>query len=778
MLKAMGRKSAEIINTERKRNGLFLYSEKGILRLLPQTDSIIRITYTENEAVEGKTGIGICYEDEFSEWTWEKKNKTIVMSLPRLVICINKDSGTISYWDKEEKLLLAERDRESRELEQFETYRVCMDDDTIKEDILTADGIKRTIKNVKKVADRKMYHTRLHLEFQKDEKLFGLGQNEEGVLNLRGTTQYIHQANLKIAVPFLLSTKGYGILLSTGSPAIFSDTQYGSYLYTEADEEMDFYFIRGNKMDDLVKGYRLLTGKASMLPRWAFGFIQSQERYDTQEEILQVAKEYRRRKIGLDMLVLDWQYWRKGEWGQKSFDVARFPAPKEMIDELHRSNIRFMISIWPVMNEETENYKEFNERKLLLPGSGLYNAFEDEAEKLYWQQVKEGLSVHGIDAWWSDSVEPITPEWSRKIKPDPAIMYTEYISETSKFIPVEVGNAYGLLHAKTIYEGQRADNEHRRVVNLARSSYSGGQRYGVILWSGDISASWECLRRQIPEGLNLCASGFPYWTFDIGAHLISRGEPWYWNGDYDNGLDDLGYRELFVRWYQLGAFLPIFRSHGSEVRREIWNFGEKGDPFYDALLQANKQRYCLIPYIYSWCWKIWKEDSTMMRMLAFEFADDDKALEITNQYMLGESMMICPVTAPMYYGRNSIVLKDIEKVRSVYLPEGTEWFDFHTDDRYSGGQTIMADAGIEYIPVFIRAGSIIPMTVPLQSTGEVENAVIEIHIYTGKDAFLLITRTVVTDMNMRKGWERCMTSDGRRVTAFSFQEDSRKKDIK
>lgn len=393
-----------------------------------------------------------------------------------------------------------------------------------------------------------------------------------------------------------------------------------------------------------------------------------------------------------------------------------------------------MISIWPNMKGITENYKEFYARQLLLPASEIYDAFDANARKLYWEQAKQGLYQYGIDAWWTDSSEPFTPEWSRLVKPEATVMYNEYIEYASKFLPQEHLNEYALAHARTMYEGQRSENDGRRVTNLTRSTYTGGQKYGVILWSGDICASWETLINQIPAGLNFCASGLPYWTLDIGAHLVRKGVQWFWNGDYNNGLDDLGYRELFVRWFQYGAFLPIFRSHGSDVRREIWNFGKEGDMFYDALVAANRLRYCLIPYIYSWAGKVWREDSTFMRMLAFDFVDDDTALEIKDQYMFGESIMVCPVTEAMYYGVNSVQISGKEKKRQIYLPKGCEWVDFYTDIRYAGGQTINADADIDKIPLFIKSGSIIPMTKPLQHTGEVETATIELHVYPGADA--------------------------------------------
>ena len=735
MLQVNRRKSRVITGVERKSDALFLQSEWGFIRLEPQTESIVRISCaTEQDRLREEEGIGINFSERFSAWTYKEDKTYITVSLPKLIIEIVRESGSFRYLDENGRLLLAEAPKESKLLEEFDSYKTVVDENTKVEEIATPDGIKQMIRESAAVFDKKLYHTRLSLEFQANERIYGLGQAEEGLLNLRGSVQYLHQANLKIAIPFLLSTKGYGLLFATGSPAIFSDTQYGSYFYTEADAQMDFYFICGNRMDELIKGYRTLTGKAAMLPRWVFGFIQSQERYETQEEILKIAEEYRKRKIGLDGIILDWCSWEGEQWGQKSFDEERFPTPAEMTDKLNEMNIHFMVSIWPNMRNNTENYREFSEKGLLLPASEIYNAFCPEARALYWKQAQEGLFDYGIDAWWCDSSEPFSPEWGKAMKPEPSAMYQEFVSTASKYLPLDVTNAYGLVHAQTLYEGQRSSGSRKRVANLTRNTYLGGQRYGTILWSGDISASWETLRKQIAAGLNFCASGFPYWTLDIGAFFVKKGVQWFWNGEYEDGLEDLGYRELFVRWFQYGAFLPVFRSHGTDVRREIWKFGEENDVFYKALKAANQLRYQLLPYIYSWAGKCWKDDSTIMRMLAFDFPDDEKALDIKDEYMFGDSILVCPVTAPMYYDVHSKKLDNCAKGRMVYLPLGCEWYDYYTNTKYTGGQNVFTEAPIDRIPLFVKAGSILTMTRSIQSAEELKYTEIDYHVYPGADA--------------------------------------------
>ena len=301
-------------------------------------------------------------------------------------------------------------------------------------------------------------------------------------------------------------------------------------------------------------------------------------------------------------------------------------------------------------------------------------------------------------------------------------------------MPRDVINAYGLVHSQTIYDGQRGDTDKYRVCNLTRSTFTGGQRYGAVLWSGDISAKWDVYRNQIATGLNFCASGLPYWTLDIGAFFVRKGVQWFWNGDFNDTTDDLGYRELFTRWFQLGAFLPIFRAHGTEARREPWNYGEEGTMFYDAIKAAMELRYRLIPYIYSAAADVYFNDSTILRMLAFDFRKDAVACEIKDQFMFGKSIMVCPVTEPMYYNVHSEKIENADYTRKVYLPAGTAWFDFYTKERYEGGQWITVKADISRIPLFVKAGSIIPMTEPVRSTAESSKAKIEYVVFPGKDA--------------------------------------------
>ena len=756
----------KIADVKREGDFLTLKLAQGIQRIIPVSDRSIRVIYTKDDTINEETiknKPGIIDLEPYSDWTFEESDKEVVIKLPKLKIVIKKEGASYKYYDEEGNLLLKERRARSKELDTVPVYAIS-EKDIQKEYIDTADGRKEVVRKADKIKIRDAYRTRLSFEFDDNEAIYGLGQHEEGYHSLRGKRIFLNQGNRKIAIPMFISTKGYGILVNTYSPSIFNDAEDGTYFYTEADSEMDFFFLNGSdeKMDGVIRQYRKITGKAVMLPKWAYGYIQSQERYETSDEILSISKEYRDRNIGLDCIVLDWCSWKDGQWGQKSFDPERFPDPDAMTSELHKDNVHFMISIWPNVNEGTDNYNEFKDAGELLPGINIYNALSKKARDIYWKQAYEGLFSHGIDAWWCDNSEPIAPEWNYAVKPESSKIYDEYCNQLPMHIPAEMTNSFGLYHAMGIYEGQRGqyakkdqDIEEKRVINLTRSGYIGQQRFGTILWSGDISASWDTFKRQIAAGLHFSVSGLPYWTTDIGAFFVKNGLSWFWNGEYDLGPKDPAYCELFTRWYQWGAFLPIFRGHGTDFRRELWQFildkdpsqdadGLKAASFYDALVRANHMRYELMPYIYSLAGAVWHDDDVIIRPLSFEFTEDKKTWDIMDQYMFGKNMMVCPVTKPMYFDHDedgnciSISTNNIDAsesfIRKVYLPEGCNWYNYNTGDKYEGGQYIKVEALLDTIPVFVKEGTIIPVTAFERSTQE-QTGDITLHIFGGADAF-------------------------------------------
>ena len=726
MLTAISPKSVKITGVKRCGDVLYLRSDQCETVLEPKSSGIVRVVRIPvGEKSDGTVGEGfgtdavsdvmkrirtgkpgVTDTDTFSDWEYTEDEDEIRLTLPELKVCVYRDCSSIACFDRSGNLLFSERTDDPVEFEEFETFKLA--DTKQKTKIIeTADGKKEVLEAPEKVSTGNSFHIRFNFELG-DEALYGLGQQEKGFASLRGRTLYIHQGNRKIAVPMMVSTGGYGILVDAYSPMIFNDNEKGTYIYIEAAKELDYYFIAGD-MNGVVQGYRKLTGKAALLPKWTYGYVQSQERYESQEEILSTVKKSRELGIGMDCIVLDWISWPDGEWGQKSYDHERFPDPKGMIDKLHEEHVHFMISLWPTMADNTADHKEFEEKKLFLPACSVYDAFKPEARELYFDQLKRTHFSYGTDAWWCDSSEPFTPEWSHKMRMEEAELFHAYCDEAGLRMPYEYCNAFPLYHAMGIYENQRkamgVDDSNKRVINLTRSAYTGQQRYGTVMWSGDTDASWDTFKDQIAIGLHFSASGLPWWTMDTGAFFVKRGEFWYWNGKYDDTVDDPAYCELYVRWYQYAAFLPMFRAHGTDCRRELWNF--KGE-YYDALLKANRLRYSLMPYIYSEAGKVWLNDKSLIRWLAFDFTDDKITWEIMDQFMFGECLMVCPVTEPM----------DDNETRSVYFPSGCDWYDFYTGEKHAGGTTAAVSAKLDGIPLFVKAGSLIPMRKPALSTEE------------------------------------------------------------
>ncbi|MEI8096421.1 MAG: glycoside hydrolase family 31 protein [Spirochaetales bacterium] len=748
MLEAVKPVRSQVVSWEQSPHQVVLRTLKGQLRLIPLTDTIVRVTYTLEESFSHEPSLGLVPVTPSAKsppaiWHLEESPDALVLLTQQLRLEVSRETGALAYFDAKGKLLTREPARGGKSLEVFDSYRSVLDAESVVDKVVTPDGVKTVVRDAKKVFVKKLYHAKLELEWVPGEALYGLGQHPDGNLNLRGTRQYIHQANMKVAVPFVVSTRNYAVLLDTYAPLIFSDNEHGSYLYAEAVTELDFYFIHGTCLDDLIRGYRLLSGQATMLPLWAFGYMQSQERYETQQEILGIVAEHRRRGIPLDSVVLDWRSWEGEKWGQKTFDKTRFPDVPAMTDRLHRAGAHLMLSIWPNMHASSENHAEMVAAGCLLPGSELYDPFRAEARALYWKQANEGLFSQGIDAWWCDSSEPFTPEWNSPLKPEPEKNYLQFHHEARNYLAEEHTNAYALLHSRAIFEGQRGTGSPKRVVNLTRSASTGQQKYGTIVWSGDTSANWTTLRRQIAAGLSFCASGFPYWTLDIGGFFVKQGHMWFWDGDHEQGCDDPAYRELYVRWFQLGAFLPIFRAHGTDTRREIWRFGQPGEIVYDTLVKFVELRMTLMPYIYSLAAQAALEGSTMMRVLAFDFPDDPAVLDLKDQFMLGPAFLVCPVTSTAPQDGSP-------PTRPVYLPEGANWYDFWTERRYSGGQTLIADAPLSRMPLYVRAGSVIPMAEVAQHTGAVRQDRFTVQVYPGADGEF----TLYQDAGDGHGWEK------------------------
>lgn len=493
---------------------------------------------------------------------------------------------------------------------------------------------------------------------------------------------------------------------------------------SEAGDAIDYYFVAGGNADEVIAGYRLLSGKAPIVPQWALGFWQSRERYKTAQEILETAAMFRSRKIPLDNIVLDWSYWKTDEWGSQEFDSQRFPDADQMIRDLHdKYHTRFMISVWPKFYKGIKNYDDFKSRGWLYMrniadgrkdwiGSGysstFYDPFNPEARKGFWSLLHDKLYARGVDAWWLDATEPDIH--SNLDVPTRKSIFSPSIGSSTRYF-----NAFPLLNAKGIYEGQRAANPGNRVFILTRSAYAGQQRYGATTWSGDISSRWHDMRDQISAGINFSLSGLPYWTMDIGGFSVERRFEKAAGGDLDE------WREMNTRWFQFGAFCPIFRVHGQYPFREIYNIAPEGHPAYSSMLYYNKLRYRLMPYIYSLAGMAYHKDYTMMRGLIMD-SQEQAVYNIDDQFMFGPALLINPVTR----------YKAVK--RELYLPgKVAGWYDLYSGKYFKAGQRIEASAPYERMPVFVKAGSIIVSGPELQYTGEKPASELIVYVYAGQD---------------------------------------------
>lgn len=516
-------------------------------------------------------------------------------------------------------------------------------------------------------------------------------------------------------------------------------------LSSEAGEKIDYYFVYGKNTDEVISGYRTITGRATMVPSWALGFWQSRERYKTQQEIEETVREFRKRRIPLDNIVLDWSYWKEDAWGSQEFDPTRFPDPTGMITRLHQQyNAHFMISVWPKFYEGIDNYRLFDEKGWLYKqnikdrqrdwiGKGyvstFYDAYNGEARKLFWSLLNKHLFSKGIDAWWLDAAEP-------DILSNATIEHRKELMNPTLLGPAEqYFNGYALMNASGIYNGQRQTKPDQRVFILTRSAYAGIQRYAAATWSGDIAARFDELARQIPAGINFSLSGLPYWTTDIGGFYVEDK----YDQPAPQGAALQEWRELNTRWFQYGAFCPLFRSHGQFPYREIYNIAPENSEEYQSMLYYNQLRYRLMPYIYSLSGAAFHQDYTIMRGLIMDFGGDTSVRNIKDQFMFGPALLVNPVYT---YQQRS---------RQVYLPAGSGWYDLYTGKFTKGGAAVNADAPLSRIPLYVKEGSILPVGPALQYTGEKPADTITLYVYTGKDAKFTLYEDEGVNYNYEKG---------------------------
>lgn len=797
------------------------------------------------------------------QWSIKEKNDYVDIITSKLIVRVNPENSKVAFYDKNEKLILNESANDSKIIVPAE------------------------------VMGEQTYHIRQIFNSSEDEAFYGLGAHQNGIMNYKGHDVDLWQYNIVDVIPFLISSKNYGILWDNYSRTKFGDireyqslhnvfklydkegneggltAEYfedvdfknlfttqteskiehefldmndpfpegfrekvkavrwsgeiesnesgiyklrlycsgytkmwiddslivdswrqnwlpwthlpqikmrpgekhkikiewihsGGYiglkalspskedfinsfsLYSEVADQIDYYFIYGENLDDVIHGYRVLTGKAPMMPKWAMGLWQCRERYKTQDELLSIVREFRKRKIPLDNIVQDWFYWKEDQWGSHEFDKERYPDPEGMVKELHNKlHTRIMISVWPKFYVGTKHFEEFKKNGWLYmrnvevgqkdwvgPGyvSTFYDPYSEGARKLYWKQINEKLFSLGFDAWWLDSTEPDLQsnlsfnEWLLRIGPTALGTSARYL------------NTYSLMNSKAVYEGQRKTKPNQRVFILTRSAFAGQQRYSAATWSGDVAARWFDLKNQISAGLNFSLSGIPYWTTDIGGFAV---EPRYENPN-DSDLEE--WRELNTRWFQFGTFCPLFRVHGQYPYREMFNIAPENHPAYQSMLNFDKLRYRLMPYIYSLTGMVTHRDYTIMRALVMDFGYDKNVLNIGDQFMFGPSLLINPVTE--YKARS----------RKVYLPKGCGWYDLKSGKYYQGGQTIIADAPYTDIPIFVKEGSIIPFGPEIQYSDEKPAEPIRLYVYSGCDASFTLYEDENVNYNYEKGF--------------------------
>ena len=613
----------------------------------------------------------------------------------------------------------------------------------------------------------------------KDEAIYGLGTIQNGKMNRRGEKKRMEQSNLEDFQNVLQSIKGWGLYWENYSPTLFEDNAQGMTFTSEAGQGIDYYFMYGGSADGVIAQMRHLTGDVPMFPLWTYGFWQSKERYKTAAETESIVDQYRTLNVPLDGIIQDWQYWGSNYlWNAMDFLSEDFVNGPQMIKNVHAKHAHFMISIWASFGPQTQQFRELAEKNLLLPfetwpqsglshiwpprkdypsGVKVYDAFSPEARAIYWKHLKR-LYDYGTDAWWMDSTDPdfFNPRESDYAHP---VYGGTWRSQR---------NAFPLETVRGIYQSQRKDDRGKRIFIMTRSSYAGQQHYGSNMWSGDVNSSWDMLRKQVPAGLSFSLTGNPNFNTDIGGFFCGS----YNTQGPASAPRNPQFQELYVRWMQYGLFCPVFRSHGADAPREIWQFGKKGEPIYDAIEKMIRLRYRLLPYLYSTAWQVTSNNDSYMRPLFADFAADKKVWNMTDEFLFGRSILAAPIVDPQYT-EEKIIRTDAmtgwdrqrvsdgspvgeidwhaTKTATKYLPKGAVWYDFWTNKQYKGGQTVTLETTIDRVPMFVRAGSILPLGPEMQWVGEKKWDNLELRIYPGADGIFMLYEDEGDNYNYEKG---------------------------
>jgi alpha-D-xyloside xylohydrolase len=634
----------------------------------------------------------------------------------------------------------------------------------------------------------------------KEEAIYGLGTIQNGKMNRRGEHKRMEQSNLEDFQNVLQSIKGWGLYWENYSPTQFDDDANGMSFTSEAGEGIDYYFMYGGSADGVIAQMRHLTGDVPMFPLWTYGFWQSKERYKTADETESVVDKYRELQVPLDGIIQDWQYWGSNYlWNAMDFLSEDFSKGKRLIDNVHKKHAHFMISIWASFGPQTQQFRELDEKGLLLPfstwpqsgishiwpprkdypsGVRVYDAFHPEAREIYWKHLKR-LFDYGTDAWWMDSTDPdfFDPRESDYQHP---VYGGTWRSQR---------NAFPLETVRGVYQKQRQTSEQKRVFIMTRSSFAGQQHYGSNMWSGDVASSWDMLRKQVPAGLSFSLTGNPNFNTDIGGFFCGS----YNTRGSGSAPRNPQFQELYVRWMQYGLFCPVFRSHGADAPREIWQFGKKGEPVYDAIEKSIRLRYRLIPYLYSTAWQVTNANGSYLRPLFSDFASDKRVWDMTDEFLFGQSILAAPIVEAQYTeekiiredamtGWNRKDVTGTDKVLNVdwtatkatkkYLPKGTTWYDFWTNQKYKGGQDVELQTTFDQVPMFVRAGSILPLAPEMQYVGEKSWDELEVRIYPGANGTFTLYEDEGDNYNYEKGKYATITfswNDAKRTLTIGAQ---------
>ncbi len=696
-------------NYKRIENGIKTTVESVDIELQFYTPSILRILkYQEGERPEKKS-YSVIKEAEKVPFTITDGDSVTMLNSDRLAVEINHRTGRISFKDKTGKKLLSEKNW----------------------------GAQFTPVNY---GDNATFMVRQSFHLDKDETIYGLGQHQKGKMSQRNQAINLKQKNTEIAIPIFQSIKGYGVFWDNYSPTMFTDNAMETTFDSQAGKCIDYYFINGSNADGVVKGIRELTGQVPMNALWTYGFWQSRERYISQNELVGVVDKYRELNVPIDGIIQDWQYWGTdpSSWNAIEFGNPGFPDPKKMIDDVHARNAHIIISVWPSFGKNTSVHNELKEKQMLLDfktypdEATVYDVYNPAARRIYWDRMNRNMFAIGMDGWWLDATEPEFSDNDEKLN-----------QRTHDGQYREVFNAFPILSVGGVHDNQRAATGDKRVFILTRSAFAGQQRYSAASWSGDIRSDWNVLHNQISAGLNFSLCGIPYWNTDIGGFASCNYFP--------EGINDPAFRELYVRWSQFGAFTPMMRSHGTCTPREIYQFGDRGSWEFDALDKSIRLRYILLPYIYSTAWNVSKNHDTFMRALFMDFPEDTTLHDTDGEYMFGRSLLVAPVTRPMYVDKAGNINLNATQTKDVYLPKGSGWYDFWTGEFILGGRNVAKPTPIDIIPLYVRAGSILPVGPDVQYATEKKWDNLEIRVYPGADGSFVVYEDENDNYNYEKG---------------------------